>query len=520
MKSQLTKQKSISFAILLIASFLPIFINSDEAFFKFSNNIYCWLLTFGFFILSSTIIKNKIGLSFAYLINLLITINFFQVIVARFSYNSSFDTNMAMSTLMTTTKEVREIFISLMPYILISILYFIIVTYCAYNLNSLKKTKTVKAIVIITLLLFIGITIDGLRNKKKNLDLEHINGIRYERYLNKVPLFTLRIYEEAFAIIRNTKEMSDDVHTYGNLTTTNNNLQNVIILLGESQRRDALSLYGNLEKTTPYIDKRKDNLLIYNNAIAPSGSTILSVPYMLSSGVPNASKYDLHFIKDNVINLANQSNIWSTYWLSSQEKYGKYVSTISLLAEMAQNKEWKDKSHDESVLKLLDQALADNNKKRFIIIHINGSHLDANQRYPKEFDVFKSNTEKAINEYNNSVLYTDFVMEQIIQKIENTNSILIYLSDHGQVFKNHNYKHGWSKKGIDVPYFIWHSNSVDQNFKITGQINDTISTTNLYEHTKYYLGLDTGMTKDANKENKILTGNMELKNYKDLEQDN
>lgn len=71
--------------------------------------------------------------------------------------------------------------------------------------------------------------------------------------------------------------------------------------------------------------------------------------------------------------------------------------------------------------------------------------------------------QEIINQYDNSILYTDFILEQIIRILEKEpNSALIYLSDHGQdVYdEEKRFGHAMSRNsGFEIPFFLWMSPS-------------------------------------------------------------
>ena len=117
-----------------------------------------------------------------------------------------------------------------------------------------------------------------------------------------------------------------------------------------------------------------------------------------------------------------------------------------------------------------------------VIFHLMGQHNIQHKRYPHipKFDHFTAdsirkkanylNKEKKqmIAEYDNSTLYNDYVIHQIIHLFENKNTILFYLSDHGEeVFDFRNRigrEHGplFDKKlffEYQVPFMVWCSNT-------------------------------------------------------------
>jgi KDO II ethanolaminephosphotransferase len=128
---------------------------------------------------------------------------------------------------------------------------------------------------------------------------------------------------------------------------------------------------------------------------------------------------------------------------------------------------------DGKLLPLLENSIKDDGR-HFILLHTLGSHYHYSQRYPKEFekftptceDKFKScTTEELSNGYDNSILYTDYVLNEIIQISKNKMSIVIYVSDHGESLgENGIFLHGGEisnapKEQTEVPFFIYLSPS-------------------------------------------------------------
>lgn len=102
-----------------------------------------------------------------------------------------------------------------------------------------------------------------------------------------------------------------------------------------------------------------------------------------------------------------------------------------------------------------------------------GCHSKYSKRYPMKYNKFnlaKNNKEKIINEYDNSILYNDFVVNSLlyIKKqycIENHEVIAtaIYFSDHGEnVYdENDNVGHDYAdvlpKANVEIPFIVWYS---------------------------------------------------------------
>ena len=133
--------------------------------------------------------------------------------------------------------------------------------------------------------------------------------------------------------------------------------------------------------------------------------------------------------------------------------------------------------HDEKMLPFIKEIIPNSNKQ-FIVVHTSGSHWNYTARYPKEFEQFTpvcngkiksdaSNCEQLalINSYDNSILYTDFFLSNLIDLLKDKNAFLLYVSDHGESLgENGYYGHGGPliAEQITVPLIVW----VSKDFKL------------------------------------------------------
>lgn len=320
----------------------------------------------------------------------------------------------------------------------------------------------------------------------------------WRRFWHTTPFYTIEAVRSAVDIMNRLDVARELGRNVPPPVVLPNSTQNVILVLGESVRRDALSLYGLQYKTSPFAEAREANMLVYDSAVSPASTTFFAVPPLLCVApiVPTIDPADLAY---NVVNLANLSGTWKTYWISNQGKFGVWDSDIGIIAEFAQHQRWVVPSfqHDEVLLPYLDTVMRDESAKRFIVLHLVGSHLPAEERFPERFARFEF-SDRELSSYYNSVLYTDYVIEEVIRKVEGEASIVIYVSDHAQERIGKKFLHGLSKKGIEVPYYVWHSSSVDSVFRRSGRVEDPVSTDEVFEALKFYLGLQTTRSKPKN----------------------
>lgn len=431
-------------------------------------------------------------------------------------YKEKFNVVTALSFFTTNSREALEMIGAFWYVLFLGVIYFLCMYINIMKFLSNKINTNLLLLCVSALIIYPAYLSYTSFHANPNNKIDNISSYTKYRILLGSPFFNVAPFYSAYEYLKSVNELDKKDFNYPIFNLKENNIENIVVVIGESARKDALHLYGNNVLTTPEIDKRINNLLIYDNAIAPSSLTNTAVTLMLSKQLPS-NDFSITKNNDNIISLANATNIWQTYWISTQEKVGVFANMYSTINRNALNQYWvNNPQYDFEVLHYFKKSISDKNKKRLIFIHIKGSHTTVSKRYPSTYNRFQNDKRQFVNEYNNSILYTDYVLDEIIKQVENTKSIVIYVSDHGQSIVEGGYKHSFTKKGVDVPFFIWHSNSVDKSLKKVGRIEEPISTTNLYNIVSDYMNIIGLEPKDSNKELKILNSSIDITYYKDL----
>ncbi|MDD4856324.1 MAG: phosphoethanolamine transferase [Sulfuricurvum sp.] len=234
----------------------------------------------------------------------------------------------------------------------------------------------------------------------------------------------------------------------------------IIVIMGESANKHHMSLYGYNAATTPFLTSlQKSNQLYVFNAIAPTNQTRYSIPIDLTDA--NVHNYEDRFFH-SCSSLTNfKNNQYETYWISNQGRVGKHDSSISSMAYEANttffaNLNYLKAKEDDVILDYLNK-LQTNSKKEMYLLHIMGSHSDYIKRYKEETALYK-NTNNIVEQYDNSIHYTDYILSQIYNRFKNEKLLLIYLSDHGEIINLENNGHGFLppyKDEYTVPFVIY-----------------------------------------------------------------
>ncbi len=256
-----------------------------------------------------------------------------------------------------------------------------------------------------------------------------------------------------------------------------------IFVMGESARYANFGVNGYSRNTTPFLDSlnRAGKLLVFSNVYASANLTNNVHPIILTRAtVPDRNRSNE---EKSIISLCKTAG-FKTYLLSNQGENEMFLRQIALEADYnyISNNDFKfDGKYDGLLLPQIDSILNIKDKKKCLFLFTIGSHYKYNFRYPAQFEQFKPTVAKSyfnyeiveknkdlfINAYDNSVLYTDYFLHEIIQKAEQRDckSAVFYISDHGEnIFDSPgvNLGHGTlvpTGQELHVPMFIWLSDS-------------------------------------------------------------
>ena len=256
-----------------------------------------------------------------------------------------------------------------------------------------------------------------------------------------------------------------------------------VLVIGESARYSNFAINGYERNTTPNLSKI-DNLASFK-AHACANTTYLSVPCMLS----RYGEKDLNLIDTETSMLSILTRLgFDTVWMGTQSitKYyknkpgGSFYDEVNFHMIPGGSLVFLPNSHDGQMLPHLEKNLESNSKK-FLVLHSTGSHWNYGERYPREFaqfqpdldgsikhDASSCNKEELINSYDNSILYTDFFLSSVIDRLKDKKAFMIYASDHGESLgERGRLTHGGDgdiPEQRTVPLMVWMSDSYKEAY--------------------------------------------------------
>ena len=154
----------------------------------------------------------------------------------------------------------------------------------------------------------------------------------------------------------------------------------------------------------------------------------------------------------------------------------------------------------------LPQSLQTDSTKIFVGIHTYTSHGPSYfSNTPDEFKKFmpectvvemsEADSEELINAYDNTILYTDYLIHNIIEMLRQMperRSCVLFISDHGESLGEGNlYMHGIPlsmapEEQTEIPFIVWSS---DKNLKLKDI--DCAGHHNIYHSVLRFLGAET-----------------------------
>ena len=244
----------------------------------------------------------------------------------------------------------------------------------------------------------------------------------------------------------------------------------VVLVIGETARAHNFSLYGYERETNPLLSKT--DVVTLNDTTACSTYTTASINCMLSPAETDTDSYEPlpTYLNRQGIDVIWHSNNWGEPPVS--------VNTYRENESLQKDCQSSHCDYDEILLTGLKQRIESSDKQKILVVlHTSGSHGPSYYtKYPAAFEVFKPvcksvaldqcNAQELINAYDNSLLYTDYFLSQLIdllKTIPRTPIAMMYVSDHGESLGEYGlYLHGTpftiapdvQKK---VPFLLWMS---------------------------------------------------------------
>ena len=242
----------------------------------------------------------------------------------------------------------------------------------------------------------------------------------------------------------------------------------VVLVIGESARKANFQLYGYKRDTNPLLSKQKDLKVFQANSCATyttAGCKAILEPKDCG---------DLYELLPNYAFRMGADVSWRTSnWGEPPIHVDEYLTDPELATIFGVSN-----AYDDILFRGLRERIESSAKNKvLIVLHTSISHgPQYASKYPKEFEIYKpvaknveegqKNVGMLINAYDNTILYTDFLLDGLINTLRamtDWKSCMIFISDHGESLgENEIFMHGLPmqlapKEQYEIPFLVWTS---------------------------------------------------------------
>lgn len=250
-----------------------------------------------------------------------------------------------------------------------------------------------------------------------------------------------------------------------------------VLVIGESARSENFGINDYERPTTPRLAQRT-NLVSYPQMYSVAGVTEPSVSHIISR-IP-VTHHDAIY-SEKTLPEAFQEAGYTVTWITNKSRafyLERLLETVDKRYETGKDMSAVN-NYDAYLLTPFEETVRSGTAKQLVVVHTMGSHWRYDTRYPKEFEQFTpsigedfqlsmispANRQLLLNAYDNTILYTDFLLDSLITIMENKHvpAVMLYLSDHGenlydderQLVLHGNYSS--SRWLYHVPFLVWYS---------------------------------------------------------------
>ncbi len=267
--------------------------------------------------------------------------------------------------------------------------------------------------------------------------------------------------------------------------------QTYIVVVGESLNRNHMAVYGYGRDTTPRLMEYKEDMIAFDDVISPFAQTRPSLSVTLTE-----ADLSNRLPEPKAISLigAFKKAGYTTWWISNQQPLRRPTTAISRIADHAHfiSHDFHGvevRRYDGHLIAPVKKALQHDAKHKVIFVHMMGSHLQYQNRFPEDQRLFSGKegiqaysdelSDSAltyINDYDSSVRYTDSVVGEMLDMLAQQPgpAALTFFADHGEeVFDNRNFKghgpDGLTKDMLEVPFIFWRNAEHRSAFAVQNQ---------------------------------------------------
>ena len=250
----------------------------------------------------------------------------------------------------------------------------------------------------------------------------------------------------------------------------------VILAVGETARAKELGLNGYSRNTTPFTSDL--GVINFSDVNSCGTATAESVPCMFSSLDKDNFSRDKASRLENLLDILQRTGV-KVVWRDNDSGSKGVADRVTYedFSKKGDERFCDDSNcYDEVLLDGLGDLIRNNKGDLLVVLHLKGSHGPSYyKRSPSDHKLFlpectqdnvqDCSQQTIVNAYDNTIVYTDYVLSKVIDllKAQNSNTAMLYLSDHGESLgENGIYLHGLPyalapSEQTHIPMLFWAS---------------------------------------------------------------
>ncbi|MBS0967960.1 kdo(2)-lipid A phosphoethanolamine 7''-transferase [Chimaeribacter arupi] len=351
--------------------------------------------------------------------------------------------------------------------------------------------------------------------KVTNIDMPSYGGVVAHSYLPSnwlaaLGLFAYTQYDES----QDAEDLADPAKKFTYIPPAGIDDTYVVFIIGETTRWDHMGMLGYNRDTTPRLSKEK-NLVAFKGTSCDTATKLsLRCMFVREGGVEDNPQRTLK--EQNVFAVLRSLGFTSELFAMQSEVWfynNTNPNNFSFRELIASEKRNDGKPVDDMLLvnEMHESLKRYPTGKHLIVLHTKGSHYLYSQRYPREYARYtpecmgvdqSCSKQQLINAFDNSVLYTDSFIDNVIDQVRDKKALVFYAADHGESIDDNYHFHGTPREmappeQFRVPLMVWASDkflsqpehrSAFEQLQAQQRIGETHRHTELYDSILGCLG--------------------------------
>ncbi|MCL2891991.1 kdo(2)-lipid A phosphoethanolamine 7''-transferase [Brenneria tiliae] len=315
----------------------------------------------------------------------------------------------------------------------------------------------------------------SVSEKFSNVDLPSYGGVVAHSYLpsnwlSALGLFAYTKYDES----QDSTNLFDPGKHFTYIPPKGIDDTYVVFIIGETTRWDHMGLLGYERDTTPRLSKEKNLVAFRGHSCDTSTKLSMRCMFVREGGTEDNPQRTLK--EQNIFAVLKELGFTSELFAMQSEVwfYNSIEADNYSFREMIASEKSNDgKSVDDMLL--VDEVKESLERyprgKHLIVLHTKGSHYLYSMRYPRSYARYQPecmgvdascSREQLINAFDNSVLYTDSFIDNVINQVRDKKALVFYASDHGESIDDNHHLHGTPRhmappEQFRSPMIVWAS---------------------------------------------------------------